>query len=142
MNHWLVKSEPDEWSWDDHRAAPQRTARWDGVRNHQAANNLRAMRRGDRVLFYHSGKQRAIVGVMEVVRKAYPDPKDESGRFVAVDMKAIEPLDRPVTLDEVKADAKLKDMPLARHPRLSVQPVTAGQWKRILELAKDGRSDS
>lgn len=137
MNYWLVKSEPEEFSWDDHWSKPDRVAGWEGVRNHQAANHLRDMRKGDQAFFYHSGKRREIVGVLEVVRESYPDDTDDTGKgFVMVDFRAIEPLARPVSLKEIKAESKLADMVLVKQPRLSVQPVTAGQWKKVLQMAK------
>lgn len=135
MAYWLVKSEPGTWSWDDHVAAG--TDHWDGVRNHQASNNLKAMEIGDRAFFYHSVKEKRIVGILEVVRTYYPDPSDDSGRFGMVDFKALEPLERPVTLEQIKADSLLKDMALVKQSRLSVMPVTDDQWERILTLSRD-----
>lgn len=132
MKHWLVKSEPGTWSWDDQLAAG--TTEWDGVRNHQAAKNLQAMSRGDRCLFYHSGKQRQLVGIVEVVREYYPDPTDKSGRFGMVDVKAVRTLPEPVELSQIKADEKLKHLALVRQPRLSVMPVDASSWKRLLKM--------
>ena len=122
MAYWLVKSEPGAWSWDDHVKVGVEP--WDGVRNHQAANNMRAMKIGDRVFFYHSVKEKQIVGVVEVVKEAYPDPTDASGKFIMVDLKALFPVKRPVTLAEIKAEPKLQDLPLVRHTRLSVLPVS------------------
>lgn len=136
MKHWLVKSEPGEWSWQDHWTKKGRVESWNGVRNHQAANNLKAMKTGDRVFFYHSVNEKQIVGILEVVKEAYLDPTDENGKFVAVDMKAMKPLKKPVTLAQVKADDKLTDMALVKQSRLSVMPVTVAQWKRILKLAE------
>lgn len=133
MAHWLVKSEPAKYSWD--RMAADGTTAWDGVRNHQAANNLRAMRVGDRAFFYHSNEGLAVVGVVAVAREHYPDPTDPSGRFVAVDMQALFPVKAPVTLSVMKADPILKDMALIRQSRLSVCPVTGEEWTRICELA-------
>jgi len=139
MNYWLVKSEPNTWSWNDQWTAPKRTTHWDGVRNHQAANFMRDMKKGDRAFFYHSGKERAIVGVVEITKEAYPDPSDDTGRtgkgFVMVNVKAIEPVDPPVTLAQIKDEPKLNDMVLVNNSRLSVQPVTAAQWKVVSKMA-------
>ncbi|HYE00860.1 MAG TPA: EVE domain-containing protein [Alphaproteobacteria bacterium] len=132
MRHWLVKSEPFKWSWDQQVAAG--TTHWDGVRNHLAASHLRAMRLGDRCFFYHSNEGMEIVGIVEVVREAYPDPSDESGKFVMVDLRALAPLPRPVTLKQIKADPRLSDMALVRMSRLSVQPVTDDEWAHICAL--------
>ena len=134
MAYWLVKSEPGTWSWDDHVKAGADA--WTGVRNHQAKAHLKAMRRGDRVLFYHSGDEKAVVGVSEVAREAYPDPTDPTGKFYAVDLKAVSPLKRPVSLAEIKATPSLADMALVKNSRLSVQPVTADQWTLIGEMGK------
>lgn len=132
MAHWLVKSEPGCWSWDDHAA--KGVEPWDGVRNHQAAKYLRAMRPGDTAFFYHSQKEKSVVGVLEVVSDAYPDPTDASGRFPAVDFKAVRPLPRPVSLQAMKADPRLANMLLFRQSRLSVMPVEEAEWRVICEL--------
>lgn len=132
MAFWLVKSEPDTWSWSDQSA--KGTEAWTGVRNHQAANFLKAMRSGDRVFFYHSNTDRAIVGVVTVVREAYPDPTDASGRFVCVDVAAGPALPVPVSLTAIKADPALADMLLLKQSRLSVMPVSAGHWQHICAL--------
>lgn len=121
MAFWLVKSEPGAWSWQDQEAAG--ITSWDGVRNHQASNNLKAMRPGDRALFYHSGAERAVVGLVEIVRAYYPDPSDPSGRFGMVDVKAIAALPRPVSLEAIKTDGRLDHLGLVRQSRLSVMPV-------------------
>lgn len=134
MAYWLVKSEPGAWSWDDH--VKEGVAEWDGVRNHQAANNMRAMKNGDRAFFYHSVNEKQIVGVVEVVKEAYPDPTDESGKFIMVDFKALHPVKRPVTLKEIKAEPKLENLPLVRHTRLSVLPVSDDEWKVICDMAE------
>lgn len=134
MHYWLVKSEPHTWSWSDHQQAPEQTAEWDGVRNHQAKNNMKKMKEGDLVFFYHSGKERAIVGICEVVREAYPDPTDATERFVQVDLCAVETLTTPITLKTIKAQSTLEMMYLVRQPRLSVQPVTAEEWECIVSL--------
>jgi len=134
MAYWLVKSEPGAWSWEDHVKVGVEP--WDGVRNHQAANNMRAMKIGDRSFFYHSVNEKRIVGVVEVVKEAYPDPTDESGRFIMVDFKALFPVKRPVTLAEIKAEPKLEDLLLVRHTRLSVVPVSDAHWKILCAMAE------
>ena len=132
MACWLVKSEPETWSWDSHAKAGADA--WTGVRNHQAKAHLKAMKTGDRVLFYHSGDAKAVVGISEVAREAYPDPTDATGAFVCVDLKAVAPLKRPVTLTEIKATKALADMVLVKNSRLSVQPVTAAEWAIVCEM--------
>jgi predicted RNA-binding protein with PUA-like domain len=129
MAYWLVKSEPETWSWDAHVKAG--VDAWTGVRNHQAKAHLKAMKSGDQVLFYHSGAAKAVVGVSEVVREAYPDPTDPTGKFLAVELKAQSPLKRPVTLADIKAQRVFADMVLVRNSRLSVQPVTPAEWSEI-----------
>ena len=129
MAYWLVKSEPGAWSWRQQVDAG--TTHWDGVRNHQAANNLKAMRVGDRVLFYHSGEAREIVGIVEVARAYYPDPNDPSGRFGMVDVRTVGPLPRPVTLAAIKADPRLQNLALVRQSRLSVVPIDDDAWALI-----------
>lgn len=131
MAYWLYKSEPSSWSWEQQVAAGEEGTSWNGVRNHQAKLHLQAMRRGDRGFFYHSGEGKAIVGVVEVVREYYPDPTDATGRFGMVDVKAVEAVPQPVTLEAVKAEPRLKDMALVRLSRLSVQPVTDPEWALI-----------
>ena len=121
MAYWLVKSEPGTWSWDDQVKAGR--THWNGVRNYQASNNLKAMRLGDRAFFYHSVKEKRVVGVVEVVREYYPDDSDESGRFGMVDFQMVRPLLSPVTLDVVKADPRLNHLSLVKQSRLSVMPV-------------------
>ncbi len=133
MNYWLVKSEPGEWSWDDH--VRKGVEPWTGVRNHQAAGHLRAMKRGDRAFFYHSVNEKQIVGILEVVREAYPDPTDPTGKFVAVDFTAVEPVKQPVTLAQIKAEPTLADLPLIRQSRLSVMPIPAASWRKIRTMA-------
>ena len=132
MAHWLIKSEPSSYSWDQ-LVKDKRTA-WTGVRNFQAAANLKAMKSGDRCFFYHSGEGKEIVGIAEVVKTAYPDPTDKEGKSVAVDVKAVEPVKQPVTLAAIKADPKFKDFKLVRQSRLSVQPVTADEWKLVCKM--------
>jgi predicted RNA-binding protein with PUA-like domain len=133
MQYWLIKSEPSSYSWD--QLVKDRRTQWSGVRNFQAANNLRAMKKGDRMFFYHSNEGLAIVGVTEVVKEAYPDPGDKSGKFVMVDVVPLEAAKRPVTLAEIKQTPALKDMKLVRMSRLSVSPVTAEEWRTIAKLA-------
>ena len=134
MQYWLVKSEPDAFSWEQQVA--NGIEPWTGVRSHQAKNNLAAMKRRDRALFYHSNVGKEIVGIVEVVREAYPDPSADGGDWVCVDMKAVSPLKRPVTLAEIKADPALAEMALTRYSRLSVGPVTQDEWDHILALSK------
>ncbi|WP_144186909.1 EVE domain-containing protein [Elioraea rosea] len=133
MAYWLVKSEPDAFSWDQQVA--DGTTPWTGVRNHSAKLNLQAMRKGDRAFFYHSNEGKEIVGIVEVVREAYPDPTaDEGSPWVCVDMKAVGPVPKPVTLAAIKAEKALADIALVRQSRLSVQPVTPEQWKTICAM--------
>ncbi len=133
MAYWLLKSEPGSWSWEDQ--VRDGVTEWDGVRNHQADNNMKAMKRGDRCFFYHSVKAKEIVGVVEVVREHYPDPSDASGRFGMVDVKVVAPVRKPVSLQEIKAEPALQDMRLVRQSRLSVSPVTPAEWRRICAMA-------
>ena len=129
MAYWLMKSEPDAFSWDqqvEHGVEP-----WTGVRSHQAKKNMEAMRTGDRAFFYHSNIGKQIVGVVEVVREAYPDPSAESGDWVCVDVKAVGPIARPVTLAEIKADPNFADFALVRQSRLSVVPVSPAHWGEL-----------
>lgn len=132
MANWLVKSEPETWSWDAHVKAGDDA--WTGVRNHQAKAHLKGMKTGDKVFFYHSGDAKAVVGVSTVTREAYPDPTDASGAFVAVGLRADKPLKRPVSLAEIKANPVFADMVLVKNSRLSVQPVTADEFKKINDL--------
>ena len=134
MAYWLVKSEPETWSWDQQVKAGAKGEAWTGVRNHTAKQNLKEMKKGDRAFFYHSGTGKEIVGIVEVAKEHYPDPTDKTGMFVVVDFKAVQPLKKPVTLAEVKADAKLKGMALVKYSRLSVQPVTAEEWKLVCKM--------
>ena len=132
MAYWLVKSEPGTWSWEQH--TKKGADAWTGVRNFQARTQLNAMKKGDKVFFYHSGEGKEIVGVSEVVKEAYPDATDKNGAFVCVDLKAVEPLKTPVTLTTIKADKRLADMVLVKNSRLSVQPVTAAEWSAIRKM--------
>lgn len=134
MAYWLMKSEPGTWSWDDQ--VRDGVAEWDGVRNHQASNNLKAMQVGDRAFFYHSVNEKRIVGIVEVVRTYYPDPSDPSGRFGMVDVKAVKPFERPVHLKEIKADPRLQELPLIKQSRLSVMPIDPESWRIICEMGQ------
>ena len=135
MAFWLIKSEPDAWSWDAQVKAGSKGAAWTGVRNHQAKLNLMKMKKGDRAFFYHSNIGKAAVGIVEVIRAAYPDPDAKPGEpWVVVDVKAVAPLPKPVTLDAIKAERKLKAMMLVNNTRLSVQPVTADEWKLVCKM--------
>jgi predicted RNA-binding protein with PUA-like domain len=134
MNYWLVKQEPSAYSWDDF-VKDGKTA-WTGVRNFQARNNLRSMRLGDRVFFYHSVKDKSVIGEAEVVREAYLDPTAKEGDWVCVDLKPIGSLPHPVPLEKIKAERKLAGLALVRSPRLSVMPVLEDQYRTILALAR------
>jgi predicted RNA-binding protein with PUA-like domain len=135
MAYWLMKSEPGTWSWAQQMAKGAKGEAWTGVRNHQAKLNLMKMKKGDRALFYHSGVDKAAVGIVEIVRERYPDPTAKPAEpWVAVDVKAVAPLPKPVTLDAIKAEAKLKAMILVNNTRLSVQPVTADEWKLVCKI--------
>ena len=135
MNFWLIKSEPDVWSWDMQVAKGEGGEAWTGVRNHTAKLNLMKMKKGDRAFFYHSNEGKAVVGIAEVVSESYPDPTASPGDpWVAVDVRALMPLKTPVTLAAVKTEPKLKDMALLKLSRLSVQPVTPAEWKLICQM--------
>jgi predicted RNA-binding protein with PUA-like domain len=130
--HWLVKSEPDAFSWDQQVA--NGTEAWTGVRNHQASAFLKAMKIGDLAFFYHSNEGKEVVGVVRVAREAYPDPTDDTGRWVCVDMQAVSPVPKPVTLAVIKAEPKLEGIALTRQSRLSVMPVSSAHWAVIARL--------
>jgi predicted RNA-binding protein with PUA-like domain len=132
--YWLMKSEPASYGWD--RLVKDGGTLWDGVRNHRAKLNLRAMREGDQAFFYHSVTGKEIVGVVEITRAGLTDPKDETGTWAAVEIKPVRALERPVTLAEIKADPALKDIELIRQSRLSVAEIRPAEWERILEMAK------
>jgi predicted RNA-binding protein with PUA-like domain len=134
MAYWLVKSEPDAWSWDQQVRDGAKGTPWTGVRNHTAKLNLMKMKKGDQAFFYHSNVGKEIVGIVEIVREHYPDPTDKTEKFVVVDLKAVKPLKTPVTLEQIKADKKLGEMALIKLSRLSVQPVTADEWKHVCKL--------
>jgi len=133
MQYWLFKSEPGSWSWDDQ--VKKGVEHWNGVRNYQADNNMKAMKIGDKGFFYHSVKEKQIVGVVEIVKEHYPDPSDKSGRFGMVDVKTLYPVKRPVTLAEIKQEPALKDLALVRQSRLSVVPVSKAEWKVMCKMA-------
>jgi predicted RNA-binding protein with PUA-like domain len=134
MNHWLFKSEPETWSWDDQVGKGAAGQEWDGVRNFQARNHMKAMRAGDLGLFYHSGAVKAVVGVVEIIAEAHPDSTADDSRWECVDIRAVAPFPRPVTLEAIKADPRLVDMVLVRNSRLSVQPVTPTEWVSVCEM--------
>jgi len=136
MAHWLVKSEPSVWSFADQVAAGEKGTSWNGVRNHAAKLNLMAMKVGEEAFFYHSNEGKAIVGVVAVTKPYYPDPSDESGRFGMVDFKAVRALERPVTLETIKADRRLAKMILVVNSRLSVQPVTDEEWRIVFVMGR------
>jgi predicted RNA-binding protein with PUA-like domain len=133
MKYWLVKSEPSVYSWD-HMVKDKQT-NWSGVRNYQAAANMKAMKKGDQVFFYHSNEGKEVVGIVEVVKEYYPDPTDKEGKFGMVDVKAAKPLKKSVTLADMKTTPALKDMALLRQSRLSVSPVTEKEWNTILKMS-------
>jgi predicted RNA-binding protein with PUA-like domain len=134
MAHWLMKTEPEEFSWDDQVKRGEKGEPWTGVRNFTARRNLQAMKKGEHAFFYHTGDEKQVVGIVEIIREAYKDPTDEKGVFVCVDTRAVKPFPKPVTLATIKADPKLKTMVLAREPRLSVQAVADDEWKMICRL--------
>jgi predicted RNA-binding protein with PUA-like domain len=134
MAHWLLKTEPEEFSWDDQVKRGAKGESWTGVRNFTARRYMTEMKKGDHAFFYHTGDEKQVVGIVEVIREAYPDPTDEKGVFKSLDVKAVKPVPKPVTLAAVKADARLKDMALVKYARLSVQPVTPQEWKVICAM--------
>jgi predicted RNA-binding protein with PUA-like domain len=134
MARWLFKSEPSTWSWEQQVAAGAKGTFWNGVRNHLAKKHLMAMKKGESGFFYHSNDDRAIVGIVEVIKTYYPDDSDETGKFGMVDVKAIKPLKRPISLVEIKGQKALADMVLVNNSRLSVQPVSEAEWRLILTL--------
>jgi predicted RNA-binding protein with PUA-like domain len=135
LAYWLMKSEPDSWSWDQQAAKGAKGETWTGVRNHQAKLNLMKMKKGDRAFFYHSNTGKEIVGIVEIIREARPDPTANAGEpWVAVDVKAVSPLPKPVSIETIKAEPKLKAMVLINNTRLSVQPVTGNEWKVVCKM--------
>ena len=139
MAYWLLKSEPETWSWDQQKKEGRKGAEWGGVRNYQARNNMRTMRKGDFGFFYHTGEEKRIVGIVKVVKEAHPESTDGTGLWECVDVAAVRDLPKPVTLAEIKATPALKAMVLVRVSRLSVQPVTEAEWRKI--CAMGGISD-
>jgi predicted RNA-binding protein with PUA-like domain len=134
MAYWLIKTEPSTWSWTDQ--VQNKRTHWDGVRNYQASNNLKAMAVGDLCFFYHSVAERQIVGIVEVVKPYYPDPSDEAGRFGMVDVQTVRALDKPVCLDDIKSNPHLAHLALVRQSRLSVMPIDETAWTIILDMGK------
>jgi len=134
MAHWLFKTEPETFSWDQQKKKGAKGEPWSGVRNFAAAKHMKAMKVGDLGFFYHTGDEKQIVGIVEVIAEYKPDPTDETGRFGLVVVKAVKDVPKPVTLADIKADAKLKTMVLVREPRLSVQPVGDAEWKHVCKL--------
>ena len=135
-NYWLMKSEPDVWSIDQQKQIGDKGAAWDGVRNYQAAKNLKAMRKGDQCFFYHSNIGKEIVGVVEVIREAYIDKTDQSGRFVAVTVKFVKKLEKPITLQNIKKNKELCHLSLIRQSRLSVMPIDSKSWKILIKMGR------
>ena len=139
MKYWLLKSEPNTWSWDNQ--VKEGASMWDGVRNYQARNNLKKMKKGDKAFFYHSVSEKSVVGIVEVVKEYYDDPTDETKRFVVVDVKAIKKLKNSVSLNEIKLNKKLRNIALIKQSRLSVMPITNLEWNEIINLSlkKNGK---
>jgi predicted RNA-binding protein with PUA-like domain len=136
MSYWLLKSEPDVWSIDQQKKAGVKGAPWDGVRNYQAAKNLKSMKKGDKCFFYHSNIGREIVGIVEVIKEAYPDTTDKSGRFVAVTVKFVKRISKPVNLDKIKKNKELSHLALIKQSRLSVMPIDSKSWKILNNMGK------
>lgn len=134
MAYWLLKSEPDEWSWDQQKAEGRKGAEWGGVRNFQARGNMRKMSKGDLGFFYHTGGEKSVVGIVKVVKEAHPESTDPTGQWECVDVATVKPLPRPVTLAEIKATPALKSMVLVRNSRLSVQPVSDAEWRKVCAM--------
>jgi predicted RNA-binding protein with PUA-like domain len=134
MAYWLFKTEPESWSWEQQKAKGGRGQEWDGVRNFQARGNMKAMKKGERGFFYHTGDEKRIVGIVEVIAEYHPESKDDTGTWKCVDLKAVADIPNPVTLAAVKADKRLGDMVLVKNSRLSVQPVTDVEWKLICRM--------
>ncbi len=133
MKYWLLKSEPDAWSWDNQ--VKEGASMWEGVRNYQARNNLKEMKKNDLCFFYHSVTEKSIVGIVKVVKEYYPDPTDKTDRFVVVDVKAIKKLKNPVSLEQIKENNKLKDIALIKQNRLSVMPLKKAEWDIIIKMS-------
>ena len=139
MKYWLLKSEPNTWSWDDQ--VKEGASMWDGVRNYQARNNLKKMKKGDKAFFYHSVSEKSVVGIVKVVKEYYDDPTDVTKRFVVVDVQAIKKLKNSVSLNEIKLNKRLKNIALIKQSRLSVMPITNLEWNEIINLSlkKNGK---
>ena len=133
MKYWLLKSEPSAWSWDNQ--VKKGPSMWDGVRNYQARNNLKKMKKNDLCFFYHSVTERNVVGIVKVVKEHYPDPTDKTRRFVVVDVKVVKKLKNPVSLDQIKENKKLKNIALIKQSRLSVMPINKIEWEEIIKLS-------
>ena len=136
MKYWLLKSEPDVWSIDQQKKVGNKGAAWDGVRNYQAAKNLKSMKKGDKCFFYHSNIGKKIVGIVEVIKEYYQDKTDQSGRFVAVKVKFLRKLDKPITLEEIKKNKELSHLSLIKQSRLSVMPIDSKSWKILNNMSK------
>ena len=136
MAYWLFKSEPSNWGWDNQVAKGDAGEEWDGVRNYQARNNMRQMKKGDHGFFYHSQKDKEIVGIVEVIAEAHPDSTTDDDRWECVDIKAVGPLPRPVTLEQIKSEPQLAEMVLVNNTRLSVQPVLDTEWSIVCEMGE------
>jgi predicted RNA-binding protein with PUA-like domain len=134
MAYWLLKTEPETFSWDDQLKRGAKGEPWSGVRNFTARRHLKEMKKGELAFFYHTGDEKRIVGIVETIKESYPDPTDPKGVFVMVDVKAVKPLPKPVTLADVKAEPRLKEMALVKYSRLSVQPVTAAEWALVCRM--------
>ena len=133
ISYWLLKSEPDAWSWDNQ--VKEGASMWDGVRNYQARNNLKEMKKNDLCFFYHSVTEKSIVGIVKIVKEYYPDPTDKTKRFVVVDVEATKKLKNPVSLDQIKKNNKLKDIALVKQSRLSVMPLKKMEWDLIIKMS-------
>ena len=136
MKYWLLKSEPNVWSINQQKKAGRKGAPWDGVRNYQAAKNLKSMKKGDQCFFYHSNIGKEIVGIVEVIKEAYPDKTDQSGRFVAVTVKFVRSLGKPITLENIKKNKELSHLSLIKQSRLSVMPIDSKSWKILNNMGK------
>jgi predicted RNA-binding protein with PUA-like domain len=138
MAYWLFKTEPESWSWDQQKAKGAGGQEWDGVRNFQARSHMLAMKKGDRGFFYHTGDEKRVVGIVEVIAEGHPESKDDTGTWKCVDIKAVADVPEPVTLAAIKAEKRLADMVLVKNARLSVQPVREAEWKLVCEMGKVG----
>ncbi|MCV2892654.1 EVE domain-containing protein [Lentibacter sp. XHP0401] len=136
MRYWLFKSEPETWGWSDQVAKGDKGEEWDGVRNYQARNFMRDMRVGDLGFFYHSQKEKSVVGIVKILNEAHPDSSTDDPRWECVDIIAVRPFEKPVSLEMIKAEPRLAEMPLVKSPRLSVQPVTEEEWRLICKMGK------